>query len=117
MQRFKIKWLLFQLTKRLEQMRTRLSGDFLVKQRLEKMKERNPDQEDAFEHMLSLIFRNTTQIENCISRTLATNMDICQLLAEMRGSKYCVADTKFVKLHNPIILVYSHQSTCQNIST
>ena len=80
-------------------MRTRLSGDFLVEQQLEKMKERNPDQKDAFEHMLSLIFRNTTQIENCISRTLGTNMDICQLLADMRRSKCCVPDTKFVKLH------------------
>ena len=99
MQRFKIMWLLFQVTKRLEQMRTRLSGDFLVEQQLEKMKERNPDRKGAFEHMLSLIFRNTTQIENCISRTLGTNMNICQLLADMRGSKCCVPDTKFVKLH------------------
>ena len=49
--------------------------------------------------MLSLIFWNTTQIENCVSRTLGTNMDICQLLAEMRGSKCCVHNTKFVKLH------------------
>ena len=98
-QRFKIRQLLFHITKRLEQMRTRLSGDFLVEQWLEKMKERNPDWKDAFEHMLSLIFRNTTQIENCVSRTLGTNMDIFQLLADMRGSKCCVPDTKFVKLH------------------
>ena len=48
---------------------------------------------------LTLIFWNTTQIEYCISRTLATNMEICQLLAEMRGSKCCVHDTKFIKLH------------------
>ena len=64
-----------------------------------KMKERNPDCKDAFEHMLSLIFQNTTQTENCVSRTLGTNMEICQLLAEMRGSKCCVHGTKFVKLH------------------
>ena len=44
-------------------MRTRLTGDFLIEQQLEKMKERNPDHKDAFEHMLSLIFWNTTQIE------------------------------------------------------
>ena len=94
-----IKQLLFQLTKRLEQMRTRLTGEFLIKQWLDKMKERNLDHEDAFEHMLSLIFQNTTQIENCVSRTLGINMEICQLLAEMRGSKCCVHDTKFVKLH------------------
>ena len=43
-------------------MRTRLSGDFLVEQRLKKMKVRNPDHKDAFEHMLSLIFHNTTVI-------------------------------------------------------
>ena len=80
-------------------MTTRLTGDFLVEQHLEKMKERNPNHKDAFEHMLSLIFWNTTQIENCVSRTLATNMDICHLLAEMRGLKCGVSDTKFVKLH------------------
>ena len=98
-QRYKIKRLLFRFMKRLQQMRTRLTGDFLIEQHMEKMKERNPDHKDAFEHMLSLIFWNTTQIENCVSRTLATNMDICHLLAEMRGSKCCVNDTKFVKLH------------------
>ena len=80
-------------------MRTRLTGDFLIEQWLEKMKERNWDCKDAFEHMLSLIFWNTTQIENCVSRTLGTNMEICQLLADMRGSKCCVHDTKFIKLH------------------
>ena len=100
-------------------MRTRLNGDFLMEQWLEKMKERNLDHKDAFEQMLSLIFWNTTQIENCVSRTLATNMEICQLLADMRGSKSCVQDNKFIKLHinNQIILLYSHQSTCQNILT
>ena len=80
-------------------MRTRLTGDFLIEQYLEKMKERNSDCKDAFEHMLSLIFWNTIQIENCVSRTLATNMDTCHLLAEMRGLKCGVNDTKFVKLH------------------
>ena len=44
-------------------MRTRLTGDFLIKQWLEKMKERNPDCKDAFEHMLSLIFWNTTRLK------------------------------------------------------
>ena len=80
-------------------MRTRLTREFLFKQWLKKMKERNPDHKDAFEHMLSLIFWNTTQVENCVSRTLGTNMEICQLLAEMRGFKCCVHDTKFIKLH------------------
>ena len=37
--------------------------------------------------------------ENCLSRTLATNVEIFQLLAEMRGSKFGVHETKFVKLH------------------
>ena len=96
---YKFKRLLFQFTKRLQQMRTRLTRDFLMEQRLEKMKEWNPDCKDAFEYMLSLIFRNSTQIENCASRTLAANFDICYLLAEMRGSKCCVNGTKFVKLH------------------
>ena len=73
-------------------MRTRLTGDFLIEQRLEKMKEQNPDRKDAFECMLSLIFRNSTQIEDCVSRTLAANLEICYLLAEMKGSKYCVND-------------------------
>ena len=98
-QLFKIKKLLFILTKRLEQMRRRLTGEFLVEQRIEKMKERNPDWKDLFEYMLSLIFKNTTQIENCVSRALDTNLDICHILAEMRQSKCCVAETKFVKLH------------------
>ena len=60
-------------------MRTRLTGDFLMEQHLEKMKERNPNRKDAFEYMLSLIFRNSIQIENCASRTFATNFDICYL--------------------------------------
>ena len=96
---YKFKRLLFRFTKRLQKMRTRLTGDFLMEQCLEKMKELNPNHKDAFEYMLSLIFRNTTQIENCASRTLAANFDICHLLAEMRGSKCCVNGTKFVKLH------------------
>ena len=82
-----MKRLLFRLTKRLEQMRKRLTGEFLVEQCIDKMKERNPDQKDAFEYMLGLIFKNTTQIENCISRALETNLDICHILAEMRQSK------------------------------
>ena len=80
-------------------MRTRLTGDFLIEQQLEKVKERNPNHKDAFEHMLNLIFQNTTWIKNCVSRTLGTNMEICQLHADMRGSKCYVNDTKFVKLH------------------
>ena len=99
MQRFKIKRLLFTLTKRLDQMRRRLTGEFLVEQCSENMKERNPDQKDAFEYVLGLIFKNTTQIENCISRACDTNLDICHILAEMRQSKCCVPETKFVKLH------------------
>ena len=94
-----MKRLLFRLTKRLEQMRRRLTGEFLVEQHIDKMKERNPDWKDAFEYMLGLIFKNTTQIENCISRALDTNLDICHILAEMRQSKCCVPETKFVKLH------------------
>ena len=80
-------------------MRTRLTGDFLMEQHLEKMKGWNPNHKDAFEYMLSLIFRNSTQIKNCASKSLAANFDICYLLAEMRGSKCCVNGTKFVKLH------------------
>ena len=63
------------------------------------MKGRNLDCVDAFEYMLSLIFRSMTQIENCVSSILTTNMEVCQLLAEMRGTKCCVQETKFVKLH------------------
>ena len=98
MQRIEIKRLLFTLIKRLEQMR-RLTGGFLAEQCIEKMKERNPDWKDAFEHILGLILKNTTQIENCISRALDTNLDICHILVEMRQSKCCVPETKFVKLH------------------
>ena len=42
---------------------------------------------------------NTTQIENCVSRTLASNMEICKLLADIRGSKCCIHNTKFIQLH------------------
>ena len=101
-QRYKIKWLLFRLTKRLEQMRTRLTGEFLIKQCLEKMRERNLNHKDAFKQMLSLIFHNTTQIENCVSRTLASNMEICKLLADMRVSKCCIHNTKFIQLHKQL---------------
>ena len=66
------------------------------------MKEMNPDYKDAFEHMLSLIFQNTTQIDNCVSRTLGTNMEICKLLTDMRGSKCWVHNTKFVQLHKQL---------------
>ena len=52
-----MKRLLFRLTKKLEQMRRRLTGEFLVEQCMDKMKERNPDQNDAFEYMLGLIFK------------------------------------------------------------
>ena len=99
MQKFKMKRLLFRLTKRLEQMRRRLTGEFLVEQRIDKMKERNPDWKDAFEYMLGLIFKNTTQKEHCISRALNTNLDIYHVLVEMRQSKCCVPETKFMKLH------------------
>ena len=70
-----------------------------MEQKLEKLKDRNPDKVDRFDFHISHIFKNTTQIENCVSCTLQLNVDICSILGQLNGSSYCVAENKYVKLH------------------
>ena len=80
-------------------MRTCLTGEYFVEQKLEKMKDHNPDKVDRFDFHISHIFKNTTQIENCVSCILQLNVDICSILGQLNGSSCCVAENKCVKLH------------------
>ena len=91
--------LLLRLTKRLEQLRNRMTGSFLLEQKLEKMKVRNPDRSDSFEYSLKFIYKNVIEMENCCDRGLSSNLDICRVLAELHGSSCCVPHTMFVQLH------------------
>ena len=94
-----LKRLLWRLTKYLQQMRTHLTGKYFVEQKLEKLKDHNPDKVDRFDCHINHIFKNTTQIENGISHTLQMNVDICSILGQLNGSSCCVAENKYVKLH------------------
>ena len=94
-----LKRLLWRFTKCLQQMRTHLTGEYFVEQKLEKLKDHNPDKVDRFDFCISHIFKNTTQIENCVSCILQLNIDICSNLGQLNGSSCCVAENKYVKLH------------------
>ena len=80
-------------------MRKCLTGEYFVEQKLEKLKDHNPDKVDRFNFHISHIFKNTIQIENCVSHTLQMNVDICSILGQLNGSSCCVAENKYVKLH------------------
>ena len=58
----KCEHLLLRLTKRIEQLRNRLTGSFLLEQKLEKMKERNLDRSDGFEYSLKFIYKNVIEM-------------------------------------------------------
>ena len=94
-----LKRLLWRFTKCLQQMRTHLPVEYFVEQKLEKLKDCNPDKVDRFNFHISHIFKNTTQIENCVNHTLQLNIDICLILGQLNGFSCCVAENKYVKLH------------------
>ena len=54
---------------------------------------------DRFDFHISHIFKNTTQIENCVKLHPSTEHDICSILGQLKGSSCCVAGNKSVKLH------------------
>ena len=94
-----LKRLLWRFTKHLQQMRTHLTGEYFAEQKLEKLKNHNPDKVDRFDFHISHIFKNSTQIKNCVSHTLQLNIDICSILGQLNGSSCCVAENKYVNLH------------------
>ena len=94
-----LKNLLWIFTKHLQQMRTHLTGEYFAEQKLEKLKDHNPDKVDRFDFHRSHIFKNTTQIENCVSHTLQLDVNMFLILGQLNGSSYCVAENKYVKLH------------------
>ena len=94
-----LKRLLWRFTKCLQQMRTHLTGEYFAEQKLEKLKDCNPDKVDRFDFNISHIFKNTTKIENCVNHTLQLNVDTCSILGQLSGSSCCVAENKHVKLH------------------
>ena len=95
----KCECLLLRLTKRIEQLRNRLTGSFLLEQKLEKMKERNPDRSDGFEYSLKFIYKNVIEMESCCDRALNTNLNTCRVMAGLCGSSCCVPQSMFVQLH------------------
>ena len=94
-----LKRLLWRFIKCLQQMRTHLTEEYFAEQKLEKLRDRNPDKVDRFDFHISHIFKNTTQIENCVNCTLQLNVDICSILGQLNWSYCCVAQNKYVKLH------------------
>ena len=54
---------------------------------------------DSFDHSLCRIFQHTTQLENCVNRTLNIIVDLCKILAHMNGVSSLIPETHFVQLH------------------
>ena len=54
---------------------------------------------DRLDFHISHIFKNTTQLENCMNHTLQLNVDICSILGQLNGSSCCIAEHKYLKLH------------------
>ena len=98
-QSIRLKRLLWRFTKHLQQMRTCLTGEYFAEQKLEKLKIRNLDKVDRLDFHISHIFKNTTQLENCVNYTLQLNVDICSILGQLNGSSCCIPEHKYLKLH------------------
>ena len=94
----KCEHLLLRLTKRIEQLRNRLTGSFLLEQKLEKMKERNLDRSDGFEYSLKFIYKNVIEMESCCDRALNTNLNTCRVMTGLHGSSCCVHQSMFLQL-------------------
>ena len=54
---------------------------------------------DSFDHSLCHIYQYTTQLENCVNRTLNVIVDLCKILAHINGSGSLIPETCFVQLH------------------
>ena len=54
---------------------------------------------DSFDHSLCRIYQHTTQLENCVNRTLNVIVDLCKILAHINGSGSLIPETRFVQLH------------------
>ena len=54
---------------------------------------------DSFDHSLCHIFQHTTQLENCVNRTLNMIVDLCKILAHMNGVGSLIPETCLVQLH------------------
>ena len=74
-------------------------GEYLLERKLENLKYKNPHMTDLFEHSLCHIFQHTTQLENCVNRTLNIIVDLCKILAHMNGVSSLIPETCFVQLH------------------
>ena len=76
-----------------------MTGSFLLEQKLEKMKARNPDRSNGFDYSLKFIYKNVIEMEGCCDRGFSTNLEIYRVLAKLHGSSCCVPHTMFIQLH------------------
>ena len=90
---------LSRLTKKLGARRKRLTGEYLLEKKLEAIRNKNPKRENALNYPLARICDNTTQIENCVNRTLNVIFDITKTIAYISGIDSLVPNSKFVHLH------------------
>ena len=54
---------------------------------------------ESIDCSLCRIFQHTTQLENCVNRTLNVIVDLCKMLAHMNGVGSLIPETHFVQLH------------------
>ena len=85
--------------KKLDRMSKRLTGEYLLERKLENFKSKIPRVVDSFDHSLCHIFKHTTQLENCINRTLNIIVDLCKILAHVNVVGSPIPETHFVQLH------------------
>ena len=97
--RIQIEGVHLHLTKKLDRMRKQLMGKYLLEKKLENLKYKNPRMADSFDHSLCHLFQHTTQLENCVNRTLNIIVDLCKILAHMNGVSSLIPETCFVQLH------------------
>ena len=57
---------------------------------------------DSFDHSLCHIFQHTTQLENCVNRTLNVIVHLCKILAHINGVSSVILETCFVQLHKQV---------------
>ena len=97
--RIQIEGVHLHLMKKLDRMRKQLTGEYLLERKLENLKSKNPCMADSFDHSLCRIFQHTTQLENCVNRTLNVIVDLCKIFAHMNGVSSLIPETRFVQLH------------------
>ena len=97
--RIQIEGVHLHLTKKLDRMRKQLTGEYLLERKLENFKSKNLQLADSFDHSLCHIIQHTTQLENCINRTLNIIVDLCKILTHMNGVSSPIPETRFAQLH------------------